>query len=302
MTGLRTTVALALAGGALAGPSIARGEPSSSVPGAASFPESVTIVPGTSTFFVSSFFTGAVVRGTVGQPAEPFLPAGGDGRRSASGIRADAHGHLLVIAGGLGRLQTYDTASGRLRSTLAVRGPSHINDLVVTKPGDVYITDFGSPAIYRVTAHQLATGRGTIARWLAPERSIVPELGSGGNLNGIAATADGRHLIVGQTGNGALYRVDVATRKIVRIKVTGGSLTGSDGILLQGRTLSVATHGNAVLRLALNARLSRARVTEKLTDPSLNVPSSVAAFGNGLLVSNASKAAGAPDYSLTTLP
>jgi Cu-Zn family superoxide dismutase len=275
---------------------------SSTVPAAATFPESVTIQPGTSNVFVSSFFTGAIVRGEIGGPAKPFLPAGGDGRTSASGIHADAHGHLLVLAPRVGRLQTYDIADGRLLRTLAVEGPSDLNDLAITKSGDAYLTDFGTPAIYKITARQLARKHGTITRWLSPRRSVVPKLATGGNLNGIAASADGRHLVVDQTGNGALYRVDISRRTMTRIRVTGGSLTGCDGLVLRGRTLYVATHGNAVLQLALNRALSAGRVTRTITDPTLNVPTSLAAAGHDLLVSNGSKAETATDYTLTALP
>jgi Cu-Zn family superoxide dismutase len=274
---------------------------SSTVPAEATFPESVTVQPGTSTVFVSSFLSGAVVRGEIGRPAQPFLPAGGDGRTSASGIHADAHGHLLVIAGRLGRLQTYNIADGRLLSTLTVPGPSHLNDLAITRSGDAYLTDFATPAIYKVPARRLTRGPGTIARWLRPRRSVVPKLATG-NLNGIAATADGRRLIVDQTGNGALYRVDVTRRRMTRIRVTGGSLAGCDGLLLRGRTLYVATHGNAVVQLALDRTLGAARVTRTITDPTLNVPTSLAAVGDDLLVTNASKASTATDYDLTVLP
>jgi Cu-Zn family superoxide dismutase len=185
---------------------------------------------------------------------------------------------------------------------LAVRGPSHLNDLAITNSGDAYLTDFATPAIYRVTARGLARPHGTITRWLRPAPSVVPELGTGGNLNGIAATADGRQLIVDQTGNGALYRVDIRRRAMTRIRVTGGSLTGCDGLLLRGRTLYVATHGNAVVQLSLNRAFSAARVTRTITDPTLNVPTSLAAAGNDLLVSNGSKPETDTDYTLTVLP
>jgi sugar lactone lactonase YvrE len=226
-----------------------------------------------------------------------------DAIRDALGRRrCDLDAWVLVIAGRLGRLQTYDIAHGRLLSTLAVQGPSHLNDLAITSSGDVYLTDFGTPAIYKVTARRLARGHGTISRWLSPRRSVVPDLASGGNLNGIAATADGRQLVVGQTGNGALYRVDVGRRTMSRIRITGGPLTGSDGLLLRGRTLYVATHGNAVVQLSLNRALSAARVTRTISDPTLDLPTSVAAAGDDLLVSNGSKAATATDYTLTALP
>ena len=59
------------------------------IPGAAGFPESITVQPGTSTFFVSSFATGAVYRGTQGHQARVFLNSAGAGRTSAAGVKFD---------------------------------------------------------------------------------------------------------------------------------------------------------------------------------------------------------------------
>jgi sugar lactone lactonase YvrE len=166
----------------------------------------------------------------------------------------------------------------------------------------VYLTDFGTPAVYRVTARELKRGGGPIMRWLVPPTRIVPDLASGGNFNGIAATVDGRYLIVAQTGNGALWRINIAKRTITPIKLSGASLVGSDGMVLLGRTLYVATHQNAVVELAFGQTFATARLVRKLTDPSLDLPTSVAALGNRLLVTNGAKPAGATDFQMTAFP
>lgn len=278
------------------------------VPGAAGFPESIAVQPGTSKFFVSSFTTGAVYRGSPGHQARVFLRSAGAGRTSAAGIKFDGPSRLMVISGTsplqLDQLQIFSSKTGRHEATFHARASdqANLNDAALAGDGDVYITDFATPAIYRVTAQQLKRGSGTLARWLVPPARIVPTLPPLGNFNGIAATADGRYLIVGQTGNGALYRIDIATRTIIPIKVRGGSLAATDGILLLGDKLYVASHQNAVVELALGKTYATARIARTLTDPSLDIPTSVAADGNRLLVSNGAKPATATDYQITSFP
>jgi Cu-Zn family superoxide dismutase len=172
---------------------------------------------------------------------------------------------------------------------------------VLDRAGDAYITDFGHAVIYRASARQLRAGKGTVRPWLRPRTSQVPDLPAGGNLNGIALTPDGKSLIVGQTGNGALYRITIATRAVSRIAVRGGALDGSDGIRLDGRTGYVVTHQRGVAVLSFSKSYARAKITKVLTDPSLSMPTSVTRVAGRLLVTNAIKAVGAPSYTLTSL-
>jgi sugar lactone lactonase YvrE len=302
MTGFRTTMLAALLSLVGATVSVAWGGTGTSVPGTAGFPESIVIAPRSHTYFVSSFTTGAVFSGTVGGPAHLFLAPGADGRTSATGLWVDRHSRLLVLTGTGNTLQVFTTSSARLQASFGtgVRTGSNLNDLAVTRAGDIYITDFATPRIYRVTAGEIARGRGRIDAWLTPPAKIVPPLADG-NLNGIVVSADDRYLLVGQTGNGALYRVDVATRQLRRIRLRGPALTGSDGMLLSGHTLYVACHDNRVVVLALDHAYTRARTIRTITDPTLDFPTSIAAAGNRLLVTNALKPAKANAFTITSL-
>ena len=132
------------------------------IPAVAGFPESITVQPGTSTFFVSSFATGAVYRGTPGHQARVFLPAAGAGRTSAAGVKFDGASRLMVISGTspsqLDQLQIFSSKTGRHEATFIApaRDKANLNDAAMASDGDVYITDFATPAIYRVTAQQLS--------------------------------------------------------------------------------------------------------------------------------------------------
>jgi Cu-Zn family superoxide dismutase len=273
------------------------------VPAAAGFPEGITLAPASKTYYVSSFTTGAVFRGTVGGAARQFLAPGVDGRTSATGVRVDQLGRLLVLTGTGGRLQVFNAHSGRLEANFGagVKAGSNLNDLAVTSDGDVYITDFASPRIYSVTGQEITRRHGRVTDWLTPPTRTVPTLATG-NLNGIAATYDGRYLLVGQTGNGALYRIDVASRAILRVHLSEAALAGSDGMLLQGHTLYVATHHNAVVVVLLNATYSRGRVVRTIHDPSFEFPTALAAAGNRLLVISALKPASALNYQIPSFP
>jgi sugar lactone lactonase YvrE len=273
-----------------------------SLPSTAGFPESITTAPTGKTYYASSFTTGAVYKGTVGAAAHLFLAAGANARTSATGVKLDQHGRLYVLTGSGSHLQVFNARSGQLEVNLGaeVQPGQNLNDLAITPTGDIYITDFTTPRIYRVKASVIARGRGKISPWLTPNTSKVPNLKTG-NLNGIALTVDDKYLIVGQTGNGALYRIGLSNRSIHRINVHGADLTGSDGILLIDHTLYVVRHSNAVAVLRLNSAYTGGHPTRTLTDSSLDLPTSIAPAGKRLLITNALAQPGATSIQITSL-
>jgi sugar lactone lactonase YvrE len=125
----------------------AEAQSTGTVPSAAGFPESIATAPSGRTYYVSSFATGAVFRGTVGGPARSFLPAGSDGRTSATGLRIDQRGRLLVLTGSSGRLQVFNARSGRLQASIGagVQPGSNLNDLAIAGNGDVFYHRLRAP-------------------------------------------------------------------------------------------------------------------------------------------------------------
>ena len=80
-----------------------------------------------------------------------------------------------------------------------------LNDLVVTKKGDVYVTDSFRPTLWHVTADQVKAGGGT-PQALPLGAPIVVEPGGEFNLNGIVAKSP-RKLIVVDSNSGKLFRI-----------------------------------------------------------------------------------------------
>jgi sugar lactone lactonase YvrE len=84
-----------------------------------------------------------------------------------------------------------------------------LNDVTVTRRGDVYVTDSFRPTLWHVTAEQVRAGSGTPQ---ALDVSAIPYEGGGAfNVNGIVAKGD-RTLVVVDTNSGKLFRIARADR------------------------------------------------------------------------------------------
>jgi sugar lactone lactonase YvrE len=251
------------------------------LPGEKVYPEGIATDPRSGTVYVGSYANGTVYRARPGSAAaEVFLPAGTDGRRTANGLRVDARGRLWVTDSTTG-VAVYDTASGARLAHFEVAGdgPRFINDLTVTPDGTAYLTDSIRAVVYRVTPHELATGSGplTPAFDLAPALGPRPE-GTVFSLNGIVSDPGGRYLLTVDMVLGDLYRVDLRSGAISRVTLTGGDLKAADGLdLTPGGTLRVAHNTtNTLTRWQLTPDGTRARLLRTLTDPSLQIPTTLA--------------------------
>jgi hypothetical protein len=243
-------------------------------------PEGVAFDKRSGFFFVSATGDGSIYRGKLGDVATPvpvFIP--GAAGQSATGLKVK-HGKLYAAGAATGTIKVYDVNSGQLLATFDTKGasssPTFVNDLDVTKRGDVYATDSKRPAIYHLTAEEIAAGT-PAPKPIDPADviSTSPEIPFNAspaafNLNGIVVDDDrgddeGRHhgggkgghhgdrghgrrtdkLIVVNSDTGQLFRVKVgkkgnATRKIRELEVEGGPFKGGDGLLIdRGRLLVV---------------------------------------------------------------
>ena len=126
--------------------------------------------------------------------------------------------------------------------------------------------------------------------------------------NGIAATANGKHLILVHMSEGQLYLLDTETLTPVPINVSGGDFAGgaavcsADGLLLEGRTLyAVQSSLNRVAVIRLSNDYRSGVVTHYLTqpfasNPALGLPTTIANFGNALYAVTYGDAPPSPDF------
>ncbi len=307
-------------------------------------PEGVAFDKRSGFFFVSATGDGSIYRGRLGDTATPvpvFIP--GAAGQSATGLKVQ-RGKLYAAGAGTGTIKVYDVDSGALRATFDTKGgdsaPTFVNDLDVTKRGDVYATDSKRPAIYHLTAEEIAAGT-PAAKPIDPADVIPtsPEIPFNAaptafNLNGIVVDDDrgddqGRHgdrhghrgdrradkLIVVDSDTGQLFRVKVgkdgnAARKIRELQVEGGPFAGGDGLLIDRGQLLVVQGSNpgdgfpngVVDFIDLRHGGRDGRLADQRTDASFQGPSTIARARDRYLVVNPDFATSTPPFTVTALP
>ena len=308
-------------------------------------PEGVAFDKRSGFFFVSATGDGSIYRGKLGDTATPvpvFIP--GATGQSATGLKVQ-HGKLYAAGAGTGTIKVYDVDSGALLATFDTKGgdssPTFVNDLDVTKRGDVYATDSKRPAIYHLTAEEIAAGT-PAPKPIDPADviSTSPEIPFNAapaafNLNGIVVDGDrgddqGRHrgdrhghhgdrradkLIVVDSDTGQLFGVKVgkdgnAARKIREVQVDGGPFTGGDGLLIDRGQLLVVQGSNpddgfpngVVDFIDLRHGGRSGELADQRTDDSFQGPSTIARARDRYLVVNPDFATSTPPFTVTALP
>ncbi len=245
-------------------------------------PEGIEIGRGT-TFYVGSVANGAIYRGDLRTGTGSIFIAGATGK-AATGIELDKRNRLFVAGAGTGKAYVYDARTGQsIRTYDFATAPTFINDAVATRTG-VYFTDSNKAVIYRIP---IGAG-GALGNAQTIPLTGDFQLGSGFNLNGIDATANGKTLIAVQSNTGKLFRIDPSTGATREISLAGENVQNGDGILLTGRTLYVVQNqNNQVAVIALSGNLSSGRVITRLTDPDFKVPTTIDDHGRRLYAVNA---------------
>lgn len=221
-------------------------------------------------------------RSTVLSAAGALLPPATDTLPRMLGIKVDDERRLWIAGGRTGRVFVLGSRDGKRLKEMTVSGEgSQLNDLVVT-PGGVFVTDTRRPILWRVSPSR--RGIGELTPWLALDGTVIP-YGTGRNLNGIAASADGKSLIVVHMDKGLLFRIDVATKTINPIEVPGEDLTNGDGLYLDGSMLYLVRQAEAeIVTLQLAPDLASGRVVSRFRDPAILWPATAVKVGDELLV------------------
>jgi len=232
------------------------------------------------TFYVGSIPTGAIYRGDLRTGRGAVLVQGGTGK-AALGLE-QAGGRLYVAGGPTGKAFVYDARTGATIATHQLTTKqTFINDVTVAANA-AWFTDSVNQVIYRVQI--AAAGRP------GPEVQAIPLTGdiaytTGFNANGIDHR--GSTLVIVQTNTGKLFTVTPGG-VTKQIDLGSATLPNGDGILLVGRTLYVVQNQlNRIAKVTLDGSLTSGRVTRTLTDPDLDVPTTIDDLGKRLYAVNA---------------
>jgi sugar lactone lactonase YvrE len=232
-------------------------------------------------------FQGAVYKGDLRTGAgEILVPPQPD--RYALGMKYDERTDLLFVAGGPSGVGfIYDATTGEDVAIVRFTSmPSFVNDVVVTRDA-AYFTDSLNPLLYVVPLGPGGTLPAT-PTFLALPLTGDFQMTAGFNVNGIAATPDGKSLIVIQSTTGLLFHVDPLTGKTDRIDLGAALMTNGDGLWLDGRTLYVVRNRlNQIAVVELDRALTAGEYVGNITSPAFDVPTTIAEFGNSLYAVNA---------------
>lgn len=214
------------------------------------------------------------------------------------GMRVDPRSNYLFVAGCFwGNAYVFDADSGEeiMNYQLAPEFLTVINDLAITRNA-VYFTDFGQPFLYRLPLSR--NGRLPAGADAATALPLTGDFADDHEEsfslgNGIVATPDGQTLIVGNSANAQIYRVDPVTGHSDRIIVDPPLEGFLDGIVLHDGVLFILTPDGGgeqvdwVQVVALDEDMLTGTRLGVITDPDMDGVASGALFGDSLYVNNA---------------
>jgi Cu-Zn family superoxide dismutase len=268
-------------------------------PDPAGNPEGIAYQARTRAFFVSITADGAIYRGTLGSDTvSPFIP-GGAGQ---SGVGIKVRGNRLYVAGGMtGTITVYDLTTKQATATFQTGTGGFLNDLVVTRNGDIWVTDSFRPTLWHVTGRQVRDGSGT-PQAIDVSAAFGTTPGEF-HANGIVALNSHRFVVV-DTTTGALQRIDVRQGAATIRAITGVSVPGGDG-MVRDRGRLVVVQGGAqpqlsFVKLTSSARRGSVRATR--TSTNLHGPSTVARARKLYLVVNADFTSSTKPFTVAGLP
>jgi outer membrane protein assembly factor BamB len=246
------------------------------------FPEGIAVGHGHDVY-AGSLAGGAIWAGDLRTGEGSILVPGAEGRLAVGMDFDERSGHLFVAGGPGGTLSVYDTTDGSTVAELPLGIAGFVNDVIVTNSA-AYVTDSFIPQMFAVALDNRGVPTGDVqALPLTGDFQAVP----GFNANGIEATRDGSTLMLVNSSTGQLFTVDPATGEATLIDL-GGAVVNGDGLVLAGRTLYAVVGGaNQIVEISLAADLGSGVVTDVLTSPDYDVPTTAARFGNSLYAVNA---------------
>jgi sugar lactone lactonase YvrE len=226
------------------------------------------------TFFAGSRATGSIWRGNLRSGRGEPLVTRTDG--AALGMKVDKRDRLFVAGGGTGTARVYDADDGDLlREYQLTAPPTFVNDVTVTRKA-AYFTDSQRQQLYVIDLDRKRLPRNARTLPLTGDLQYDTDPATF-ELNGIAATRDGRRLIAVQSGVGKLFAIDPRSGDTDEIELDGAPVTNGDGLLLDGRLLYVVQNrDNRIAVVKLDRDLDEGSIVRYLTDDDFDVPTTLA--------------------------
>jgi len=264
----------------------------------------------------STFYVGSIAPATAGQILTGDLETGhfhqlvAPSGITAFGLKHDSRSDLLFVAGGpSGRATVYDAISGAEIGFYQLKAPGtgFINDVLLTSDA-AYFTDSAAsenPVLFWVPLGPHGEpGPAFDEIPLPADFAVAGPYNPATKGNGMAATSDGKVLLIVHTGLGKLYRMDTETYETVQVVLSGGDgdVGHGDGLLLQHETLYVVQNRFnkvAVIKMAPNyfSGVIKRYITEPFaSNPATKVPTTIAKFDRKLYTVTAGFAPPAPDF------
>ncbi|MES2317031.1 MAG: SMP-30/gluconolactonase/LRE family protein [Pseudomonadota bacterium] len=248
-------------------------------------PEGIAYDPLSKQFFVGSVTHKRVVRISPAGKMTP-LSGGADGLHSVLGVAVDARRRIVyaVSTNALSKgkplvnaVVAFDIASGKRLHVIPVPEAEQLNDVAIAPSGELYVTDSGSGAVWRIGAVKPYA----VAPFVAP--------GAVGGSNGVAVSADGKTVYVAHSTG--VVRVDAASGKLERlVPPARQTIAAIDGLYLwQGDLLGIQniTNPGRVIRMRLNSagtEILRVDTLQSHHNPAFSEPTTGAIAGAALYV------------------
>ena len=200
------------------------------------------------------------------------------------GLKIDRFARLWVAGGSAGDARVVDSRTGRVLRSYDFDG-FFVNDVALIG-GFAWFTDSGEANLYRVAVRRPTPRPAGVVT--VPLRGAWTQVPNDFNANGIARTPDGSAALVVNSAAATLYRVNPATGVARVVDLNGFVPANGDGLLLEGRRLYVVQNQlNRVAVIRLSDSGASGRLVKTITDPSFDIPTTVASFGDSLYLPNA---------------
>jgi outer membrane protein assembly factor BamB len=233
-------------------------------------------------FYVGSLRDGRIWTGNALTGEWRYLVPGEAGK-VAVGLHLDDLGRLWVAGGPTGQIRVYSTPTGELLQTYPFPTAGFINDLDISRNA-VYATDSVNQQLLVIPLEDDGGLPDPSAATTMPLTGDI-SYSAGFNANGIAAR--GGWLVLVQSNEGLLFKVNPRTGETIQIDTGGYSVANGDGLELRGNTLYVVRNfDNLVAVLTLGGGLRSASLVGEITGDT-DVPTTATLTLGALWVVNA---------------